>query len=102
MFVLSWETTWGKPTTTMLESRVAMKMPTVVTVRTTHLYCMVALARESDGFQPATMGWYKEADSMLSQNRIVILFLGLGVYLSHSREPAFHYFFLGIFSLSNR
>src|SRR2546426_5719912 len=31
-------TTWGRPTTIMLESSVAMKMPTVVTVRTTHLY----------------------------------------------------------------
>jgi hypothetical protein len=31
-------TTCGSPTTTMLESRVAMKIPTVVTVRTTHLY----------------------------------------------------------------
>src|SRR2546425_9538669 len=31
-------TTWGRPTTMMLESSVAMKMPTVVTVRTTHLY----------------------------------------------------------------
>src|SRR5437667_12535915 len=30
--------TWGRPTTRMLESSVAMKMPTVVTVRTTHLY----------------------------------------------------------------
>src|SRR5207249_6007637 len=32
------DTTCGSPTTTMLESRVAMKIPTVVTVRTTHLY----------------------------------------------------------------
>src|SRR2546422_6715583 len=32
------DTTWGSPTTTMLESSVAMKIPTVVTVRTTHLY----------------------------------------------------------------
>src|SRR5207302_11103670 len=31
-------TTWGRPTTRMLESSVAMKMPTVVTVRTIHLY----------------------------------------------------------------
>src|SRR6266849_4027071 len=31
-------TTWGRPTTMMLESSVAMKIPTVVTVRTTHLY----------------------------------------------------------------
>src|SRR5436309_13980327 len=32
------DTTCGSPTTTILESRVAMKIPTVVTVRTTHLY----------------------------------------------------------------
>jgi hypothetical protein len=32
------DTTCGSPTTTMLESSVAMKIPTVVTVRTTHLY----------------------------------------------------------------
>src|SRR5205807_10633007 len=32
------DTTCGSPTTAMLESRVAMKIPTVVTVRTTHLY----------------------------------------------------------------
>src|SRR6266849_6695693 len=37
-FVFSATTTCGRPTTRMLESRVAMKMPTVVTVRTTHLY----------------------------------------------------------------
>src|SRR5215831_10288566 len=37
-FVLSARTIWGSPTTRMLESSVAMKMPTVVTVRTTHLY----------------------------------------------------------------
>src|SRR5437588_11470677 len=37
-FVFSANTTWGRPTTRMLESSVAMKMPTVVTVRTTHLY----------------------------------------------------------------
>ncbi|HZY47312.1 MAG TPA: hypothetical protein VFE96_05885 [Candidatus Bathyarchaeia archaeon] len=37
-FVLRSEMTCGSPTTTMLESRVAMKIPTVVTVRTTHLY----------------------------------------------------------------
>src|SRR5207253_8839819 len=37
-FVFSARTTWGRPTTRMLESSVAMKMPTVVTVRTTHLY----------------------------------------------------------------
>src|SRR3989442_13475941 len=32
------DTTCGSPTTRMLESSVAMKIPTVVTVRTTHLY----------------------------------------------------------------
>src|SRR5712664_3612151 len=37
-FVFRSDTTCGRPTTTMLESRVAMKIPTVVTVRTTHLY----------------------------------------------------------------
>src|SRR5437899_2829804 len=36
--VFSAPTTWGRPTTIMLESSVAMKIPTVVTVRTTHLY----------------------------------------------------------------
>src|SRR3989475_8442514 len=36
--VFSARTTCGRPTTRMLESSVAMKMPTVVTVRTTHLY----------------------------------------------------------------
>src|SRR6266566_481599 len=37
-FVFRARTTWGRPTTRILESSVAMKMPTVVTVRTTHLY----------------------------------------------------------------
>src|SRR5437660_1697969 len=37
-FVFRARTTCGRPTTRMLESSVAMKMPTVVTVRTTHLY----------------------------------------------------------------
>src|SRR5260370_1053560 len=37
-FVFRATTTCGRPTTRMLESSVAMKMPTVVTVRTTHLY----------------------------------------------------------------
>src|SRR5947209_16505467 len=37
-FVFRARTTCGRPTTRMLESSVAMKMPTVVTVRTIHLY----------------------------------------------------------------
>src|SRR6266446_2355300 len=43
--VFSAATICGRPTTIMLESSVAMKMPTVVTVSTTHLYSNHKTAR---------------------------------------------------------
>src|SRR5712664_3693653 len=58
-FVFRSETTCGSPTTTMLESRVAMKIPTVVTVRTTHLYSKRTRTQQAVFFRKTQNPEYK-------------------------------------------
>src|SRR5438067_13879317 len=55
-FVFRARTTCGRPTTRILESSVAMKMPTVVTVRTIHLYSKDNPARLPSVSEPPPRG----------------------------------------------